>query len=205
MLCMHRVSCGPDEVTRGEATAHLVKDGEHIPKREDSIGKHETANIAMMLNSKLSNTIRPVTELSEKSWQFNWETGTVKQWVSDLEDVTAANTLRVEGQDFPAEETAGPSGKFWKSKPTPECLSWRVEGRSRAVDSLKNGSQRCWLYKWTESWWTDHTALDLRQTSVLVRLHKYPVKQRILYAARDKGMIKKEAGKVSYQDFPTKS
>lgn len=41
--------------------------------------------------------------------------------------------------------------------------------------------------------------------AVLVRLHNYAEKSRILYVARDKGMIETEAGKVSYQDFSTRS
>lgn len=66
-------SQGPDEDSTGEATANLVNEEEQTDQHEDSIVEQVTANISMMLDRKLSDIIRAVTELSEK---FN----SLKDW-----------------------------------------------------------------------------------------------------------------------------
>ena len=55
-----------------------------------------TRNIEQMLDTKLTNILKPVTEMSEKLDKLVDRLGMVEQRVSNLEDNSAANTPRLE-------------------------------------------------------------------------------------------------------------
>lgn len=193
-----------------EATTHGEEVNSH---RDDSIVERVTANIAKMLDSKLDVILKPVTEVSEKIDSVLERIGTVEQRVSDLEDMCTANTPR-----FDSVEAA--------LKKATERLDY-LENQSRRqnvrIVGLKEGMEGKHPVAFFEKWIPE--VLDLQgdavkierahragpplrngdgdpSRAVLVRLHNYTDKQRILYAARTKGRLKVEGRDVSfYQDF----
>lgn len=76
-----------------EDNAEYGTDLADIEESSEQQGKHivdcVTANIEMMLDSKLANIIKKVGEVSEKFDSLIQRLGTVKQQISDLEDASA--------------------------------------------------------------------------------------------------------------------
>lgn len=60
--------------------------------RDDRVVERMTRNIEKLLDAKLANVLKPVTEMSEKLDKLVDRVGTVEQPVSDLEDITAADS-----------------------------------------------------------------------------------------------------------------
>lgn len=78
-----------------EYGSDLADIGEPSEQRDKHIVDCVTANIERMLNSKLASIIKLVGEVSEKLNSLIQRLGTVEQWVSDLEDASAATAPRV--------------------------------------------------------------------------------------------------------------
>ncbi|KAL7388718.1 hypothetical protein ABVT39_019528 [Epinephelus coioides] len=76
-----------------EVDTREAENKESSAHRDKLIVESVTAKIEKMLDSKLANIIKPVSEVAEKLDGLIERMGTVEQWVSDLEDESATNLL----------------------------------------------------------------------------------------------------------------
>jgi len=198
----------PESCTEpGKALSSLTNDS--------AVVQQVTRNIKEMLDTTLANILKPVTEMSEKLDKIVDRLGSVEQRVSDLEDNAAANTPRLESM-----ETA--------LKRAMERLE-NYENQSRRqnvrIIGLKEGIEGNNPPVFFEKWIPEVLNMDLQgerlkierahrvgppagsigrqgPRAVLVRLHDYTDRQRILHAARNKGRVSTDGQVVSfYQDF----
>lgn len=75
-----------------------------------------TANIEKMLDSKVANAMKPVSELSGKITGLIQRMGTAKQRISDLENESVATVPRVKYLAGQLQKASDRQGKLWKSK-----------------------------------------------------------------------------------------
>lgn len=181
--------------------------------REDIIVERVTKNIEEMLDKKVAAILKPVTELSGKFDTMAHRMTTVEQRVSDLEDASDRNAPRLDAIEETLKKTMEKFDSF-------ENQSRRQNVK---ITGLKEGTEDRDPVPFFEEWIPK--VLGMQQTrvkierahrtgpptgrngrvgprAVLVRLHNYTDKQKILNAARNKGEIQVEGRKVSfYQDF----
>ena len=185
------------------------------PANEDVVVRQVTRNIKEMLDSTLANILKPVTEMSEKLDKIVDRLAAVEQRVSDLEDNAAANTPRLEAVESALEKAMGKLENY-------ENQSRRQNVR---IIGLKEGTEGKDPPVFFEKWIPEILNMDMQgkrlkierahrvgppagsagrpgPRAVLVRLHDYTDRQRILRAARSKGRVSTDGQVVSfYQDF----
>ncbi|KAL7381399.1 hypothetical protein ABVT39_005072 [Epinephelus coioides] len=166
-----------------------------------------------MLDSKLANVIKPVSEVAERLDGLIERMVTVEQRVSVLED-ESATTMPWVG----ALET-----QLKKALEHLENFENQGQRQNVRIVGLKEGTEGKTLVDFFEKGIPDvlnmqddriqierahctgpwkRLASKEGPRAVLVKLHNYTDRQRILYAARNKGTIKVDGGNVSfYQDF----
>uniref|UniRef100_A0A8C5GT89 Uncharacterized protein n=1 Tax=Gouania willdenowi TaxID=441366 RepID=A0A8C5GT89_GOUWI len=172
-----------------------------------------TANIEKMLDSKLANIIKPVSEFSGKLDSLIQRMGTAEQRISDLEDTSAATAPRVKALE----------GELQKALDRLENFENQSRRQNLRIVGLNEGSEGRTPVEFFEKWipdvlgmQTDRIKLDRAHRTgpptrlsgkegpraVLVRLHDYTNKQKILQAARNRGTLSIDGSNVSfYQDF----
>lgn len=77
------------------------------PNSDGTVVQQVTLNIEKMLDTKLANILKPVTEMSEKLDKLVDRLGTVEQRVSDLEDNAAGNAPRLESLESALKKAMG--------------------------------------------------------------------------------------------------
>uniref|UniRef100_A0A3P8NW59 L1 transposable element RRM domain-containing protein n=1 Tax=Astatotilapia calliptera TaxID=8154 RepID=A0A3P8NW59_ASTCA len=181
--------------------------------RDDVIVDKVTSNISKYMDIKISEVIKPINELTEKFDNLIERMETVEQRVSDLEDVTATNEPRI----------AALETQLKKAMERLESFENQSRRQNVRIVGLKEGAEGRAPVDFFKKWIPEvlglqqgaitvdrahRTGPPMRLTgtegprAVLVRLHYYTDTQRILQAARAKGTVNTEAGKVSfYQDF----
>uniref|UniRef100_A0A8C6T6K4 LINE-1 type transposase domain-containing protein 1 n=1 Tax=Neogobius melanostomus TaxID=47308 RepID=A0A8C6T6K4_9GOBI len=181
--------------------------------REDAIVERVTKNIGEMLDKKVAAILKPVTELSGKFDDMAQRMATVEQRISDLEDVSAGSTPRIDNMEEALKKALERFDSF-------ENQSRRQNVR---ITGLKEGIEDRDPVSFFEGWIPKVLAIPLARLkierahrtgppvgrngrdgprAVLVRLHNYTDKQKILNAARERGEIKVEGRRISfYQDF----
>lgn len=181
--------------------------------RDDVIVDKVTSNISKYMDIKISEVIKPINELTEKFDNLIERMETVEQRVSDLEDVTATNEPRI----------AALETQLKKAMERLESFENQSRRQNVRIVGLKEGAEGRAPVDFLKKWIPEvlglqqgaitvdrahRTGPPMRLTgtegprAVLVRLHYYTDTQRILQAARAKGTVNTEAGKVSfYQDF----
>uniref|UniRef100_A0A8C5N7I9 Reverse transcriptase domain-containing protein n=1 Tax=Gouania willdenowi TaxID=441366 RepID=A0A8C5N7I9_GOUWI len=202
---------GPeDEAVHGPASAN---NEELCEQRDKLIVNCVTANIEKMLDSKLANIIKPVSEFSGKLDSLIQMMGTAEQRISDLEDTSAATAPRVKALE----------GELQKALDRLENFENQSRRQSLRIVGLNEGSEGRTPVEFFEKWipdvlgmQTDRIKLDRAHRTgpptrlsgkegpraVLVRLHDYTNKQKILQAARNRGTLSIDGSNVSfYQDF----
>lgn len=199
-----------DDAEYGSEPADI---GEPSEQRDKHIVDCVTANIERMLDSKLASIIKPVGEVSEKLDSLIQRLGTVEQRVSDLEDASATTAPRVRALEVQLQKVTGRLDSF-------ENQSRRQNVR---IVGLKEGTEGKSPVAFLEKWipevlniQTDRIKLERAHRTgaptrlagregpraILVRLHDYTDKQKILQAARNRGPLNIEGSNVSfYQDF----
>lgn len=182
-------------------------------QRDDILVERVTTNIAEMLDAKLAAVVKPVTELSEKLDGILERVTAVENRVSDLEDVSTVTGPKLESLENALKKAL-------------ERLD-NYENQSRRqnikITGLKTGFEGKDPVTFFEKWIPE--VLDMQQDrvkierahrtgptlgggeksgprAVLVRLHNYIDKQKILNAARNKNRLTVDGQEVSfYQDF----
>lgn len=182
-------------------------------QRDQSIVDCVTANIERMLDRKLANIIKPVSEVSEKLDSLIQRMGTVEQRVSDLEDVSSTSTPRMRDMEV----------QLQKAMDRLESYENQSRRQNVRIIGLKEGLEGKTPVNFFEKWipdildmQTDRIQLERAHRTgpptreagkagpraILVRLHDYTDKQKILQAARNKGTLNIDGSNVSfYQDF----
>lgn len=171
--------------------ANLTDDEEPNVHRDKLIVESVTASIEKMLDSKLANIIKPFNEVSGKLDSVIERMGTVEERVSDLEDVSAATAPRVGALEV----------QLKKALDRLENLENQTRRQNIRIIGLKEGAERKTPVDIFEKWIPDvlnmpkdrikierahRTGPPLRvdvkegPRAVLVRLHNYTDKQRIL-------------------------
>uniref|UniRef100_A0A8C5DT07 L1 transposable element RRM domain-containing protein n=1 Tax=Gouania willdenowi TaxID=441366 RepID=A0A8C5DT07_GOUWI len=191
----------------------LGPEDELSEQRDKLIVNCVTANIEKMLDSKLANIIKPVSEFSGKLDSLIQRMGTAEQRISDLEDTSAATAPRVKALE----------GELQKALDRLENFENQSRRQNLRIVGLNEGSEGRTPVEFFEKWipdvlgmQTDRIKLDRAHRTgpptrlsgkegpraVLVRLHDYTNKQKILQAARNRGTLSIDGSNVSfYQDF----
>lgn len=182
-------------------------------QRDDILVERVTTNIAEMLDAKLAAVVKPVTELSGKLDGILERVTAIENRISDLEDVSTVNGPKIESLENALKKAL-------------ERLD-NYENQSRRqnikITGLKAGFEGKDPVTFFEKWIPE--VLDMQQDrvkierahrmgpalgggeksgprAVLVRLHNYTDKQKILNAARNKNRLTVDGQEVSfYQDF----
>uniref|UniRef100_A0A8C5DIG8 Reverse transcriptase domain-containing protein n=1 Tax=Gouania willdenowi TaxID=441366 RepID=A0A8C5DIG8_GOUWI len=167
---------GPeDEAVHGPASANNEELSE---QRDKLIVNCVTANIEKMLDSKLANIIKPVSEFSGKLDSLIQRMGTAEQRISDLEDTSAATAPRVKALE----------GELQKALDRLENFENQSRRQNLRIVGLNEGSEGRTPVEFFEKWIPDRTGPPTRLSgkegprAVLVRLHDYTNKQKILQA-----------------------
>lgn len=182
-------------------------------QRDDILVERVTTNIAEMLDTKLAAVVKPVTELSQKLDGILERVTAVEQRVSDLEDVSTVTEPRLESLENALKKALERLDNY-------ENQSRRQNIKITGLKAGFEGEDPVTLF---EKWIPE--VLDMQQDrvkierahrtgpalgggeksgsrAVLVRLHNYTDKQKILNAARNKGRLTVDGQDVSfYQDF----
>ena len=182
---------------------------------DSAVVQQVTRYIKEMLDTTLAFILEPVTEMSEKLDKIVDRLGAVEQRVSDLEDNVAANAPRLESMESALERsmerlenyenqsrrqnvriigleegTEGKNPPVFFEKWIPEVLNMDSQGERLKIERARRVGPPVGSIG--------------RQgpRAVLVRLHDYTDRQRILHAARNKGRVSTDGQLVSfYQDF----
>uniref|UniRef100_A0A3B5M6N4 L1 transposable element RRM domain-containing protein n=1 Tax=Xiphophorus couchianus TaxID=32473 RepID=A0A3B5M6N4_9TELE len=181
--------------------------------KEDIIVERVTKNIEEILDRKVAAILKPVSELAEKFDSMTRRMAAAEQRISDLEDVTTKSAPRMDGMEKTIE----------RALERLDSLENQSRRQNIKIMGLKEGIEGREPAAFFEEWIPK--VLGLQQTqikierahrtgpqvgrsdrdhprAVLVRLHNYIDKQKILNAARNKGIIQVEDRRVSfYQDF----
>uniref|UniRef100_A0A3B3CLD3 L1 transposable element RRM domain-containing protein n=1 Tax=Oryzias melastigma TaxID=30732 RepID=A0A3B3CLD3_ORYME len=181
--------------------------------RDNVIVEQMTKNMAKMLDDKLATILKPVTDLSEKFDNIIERMTTLEQRVSDLEDGSARSAPRMESVEKALQ-------KALERLDNHENQSRRQNIR---VIGLKEGVEGSDPVVFFEGWIPEILGMQEKRIkierahrtgppsgrdgkrgprAVLVRLHNFTDKQKILYAARKKGKLQVDGREISfYQDF----
>lgn len=205
-----------EEVERD--TEQAVTDCEAEPEdgnlqRDDILVERVATNIAEMLDTKLAAVVKPVTERSQKLDGILERVTAVEKHVSDLEDVSTVTEPRLESLENALKKALEHLDNY-------ENQSCRQDIKITGLKASFEGEDPVTLF---EKWIPE--VLDMQQDrvkierahrtgpahgggeksgsrAVLVRLHNYTDKQKILNAARNKGRLTVDGQEVSfYQDF----
>lgn len=186
------------------------------PTDNDTVVQQVTRNVKKMLDATLADILKPVTEMSDKLDKIVDRLGTVEQRVSDLEDNAAANAPRLDQVESALkraveklenyenqsrrqnvrimglkEGTEGKNPSVFFAKWIPEILNMDMQGERLKIERAHRVGPPA------------GSTGRQNPRAVLVRLHDYTDRQRILRAARNKGKVTADDQVVSfYQDFP---